>query len=272
MYRCSECGEKYDIKPEYCDCGNDVFESTAAIPKKHVNFGDLIQKYGINPWTLVFFVFCLILSVLILIFFANPKDKPEISAAKQIKTAHTPSIESFWDNTTPVRAEEKEEEPQVIEIIQIIERPAPKAKNSQVNRSAAPKPIQNIKQTSKPAQTAKPASNSAVQGKSKPIQKVNEKEVHNYKIELRNKLFSNLYAGNITGSGKCGVEFSVNGEGKLINRGFTFQSDNKTLNDEVYKMMMRMPVYTPPPSGYKGEKIKITFEFNDGKYEVKLIE
>ena len=25
MYICSECGNEYEIKPKYCDCGNDIF-------------------------------------------------------------------------------------------------------------------------------------------------------------------------------------------------------------------------------------------------------
>jgi len=26
MFRCKECGNEFDIKPDYCDCGNDTFE------------------------------------------------------------------------------------------------------------------------------------------------------------------------------------------------------------------------------------------------------
>ena len=25
-YKCSDCGEIFDNKPDYCDCGNNVFE------------------------------------------------------------------------------------------------------------------------------------------------------------------------------------------------------------------------------------------------------
>ena len=30
MFKCKECGNEYDIKPDYCDCGNDTFEEIAA--------------------------------------------------------------------------------------------------------------------------------------------------------------------------------------------------------------------------------------------------
>ena len=26
MFKCTECGTEYEIKPDYCDCGNDTFE------------------------------------------------------------------------------------------------------------------------------------------------------------------------------------------------------------------------------------------------------
>lgn len=26
MYKCKECGTEYEIKPDYCDCGNNTFE------------------------------------------------------------------------------------------------------------------------------------------------------------------------------------------------------------------------------------------------------
>ena len=26
MFRCKECGTEFDVKPDYCDCGNDTFD------------------------------------------------------------------------------------------------------------------------------------------------------------------------------------------------------------------------------------------------------
>lgn len=97
-------------------------------------------------------------------------------------------------------------------------------------------------------------------------QTVNVAELNNYKIGLRSVLFARLSVPAIQGSGKCGIEFSIDANGKLINRAFTFQSDNKSVNDEVYKMLMRLPVYKVPPKGYNGEKIKMTFTFDNGSY------
>jgi len=38
MYRCKECGAEYDIKPDYCDCGNDEFELAGVEPVSQIDF------------------------------------------------------------------------------------------------------------------------------------------------------------------------------------------------------------------------------------------
>lgn len=274
-YKCSECGEEFNIKPDYCDCGNDKFEELQSLKNERYKIS-LFKKYGINPFAFFFFIFCIILSGLVLLFFFNPEEKPAKKEHQSRRTQSIPPLESFWNSSAP----EKETEEEIVEIIQIIEKPRPKyvqktsvsPKSDSVRKSIS-KP--DKKPVSKPVSQTRPAAKPKMQAKSKStgtISKSNAANVHSYKIRLRNALFSHLYAGNIEGGGKCGIEFSVNDSGKLINRAFTFQSDNRTLNDEVYRMMMRMPVFSAPPEGYKGEKIKITFEFNNGQYEVKLIE
>ncbi len=209
MYKCSECGAEYKTKPDYCDCGNDRFETIE--PKK-------------KDYSVLFLLLCVILSVVILSFSTGNKTT---ETKTETKTTTTPPTK-----ITPI--------------------PEPKPQ---------PKPIIQQKTiTTQQKPVIKP----------KPVIVVNTKEAQDYKIKLRNALFLKLDVTNIQGSGKCGIQFSVNQEGKLINRAFSFQSDNKTLNDEVYKMLMRMPKYDTPPQSYKGELIKITIEFNNGEYEISL--
>ena len=33
MYKCTDCGQEFDTKPEYCDCGNNIFEEIIAEKK-----------------------------------------------------------------------------------------------------------------------------------------------------------------------------------------------------------------------------------------------
>ena len=281
MYKCSDCGAEYKVKPDYCDCGNDNFieikEEKKEFKLKPVNVDSSI-------WVLVV---CLILSLLVIMFFANPKQQEETvkkQVTKQVSEKQIPDIETFWDNT-PVKVKTvKTTETTVVE-----GKPEPqktltqwfKPKTESVQqRTVQQKKTVQTKTVTKTTSTANSNKQTQTTTKTttttvakKPAAKTisNSTEVLNYKYRLRNALFSKLNYTQIKGSGKCGIQFSVNSEGKLINRAFTFQSDNKSLNDEVYKMMMRLPVYKTPPQGYKGELIKITIEFNNDEYEVKLV-
>jgi len=104
----------------------------------------------------------------------------------------------------------------------------------------------------------------------KPKYNPNSPEMLQYKGSLRAAMFSKFPVGSISGSGICSVHFSIDSAGKLVNRGFTKQSDNKSLNDAVYYMMMSVPKFTPPPSGYNGETISMTFKINNGEYEISI--
>lgn len=101
--------------------------------------------------------------------------------------------------------------------------------------------------------------------------KMSESEFLKYKGAVRSALLANLNVTAIQGSGDCAVEFSVDNTGKLINRNFIYKSSNKTVNDEVYNMLMRLPYYKQPPVHYNGEKIKLKFIFNNGYYEISFI-
>lgn len=270
MFICNECGQQYKNKPQYCDCGNDTFNEVVDVKNKI----SIFEKYGINNFSLIFFIVCLILSVVVLMFFPKVSEvekKHEPTVLKQV--TNIPPLESFWKDDIPVQTEPQ---PQIVE--QIVQYIIPKP----VTKSLA-KPV--VKQEKKvvtaptKVQNKVPPTSSTV-NKPKPVQKNNvtnnvvrdssKIEVTNYKIALRKKLFSNLSVSSIQGDGRCGVEFSVDENGKLINRGFSFYSDNKSVNDEVYKMMMRTPSFNPPPAGYKGEKIKLIFEFENNSFSVSF--
>lgn len=226
MYKCVECGAEYKTKPDYCDCGNDRFETIEEKKK---------------DYSILFLLLCVILSVVILSFSTDNKDN------KITKTIPEPV-------QTPKQIPQPKSQPKA-------QQPKQKPKQSKQQPQQQPQPKSQAKSITQQKTIVKP----------KPVIIADTKEAQNYKIRLRNALFLKLNVANIQGSGKCGIQFAVNSEGKLINRAFSFQSDNKTLNDEVYKMLMRMPRYDTPPKSYKGELIKITIEFNNGEYEILLL-
>jgi len=137
----------------------------------------------------------------------------------------------------------------------------PKTTNAQVT-----KPIQN---NTNSQQTNNQINKSSVVT-DKPKYNPNSPTMLKYKAGLRAAMFSKFAVGSISGSGTCSVHFSVDSTGKLVNRGFTKQSDNKSLNDAVYYMMMSVPKYNPPPSEYNGETISMTFKINNGEYEISI--
>lgn len=105
----------------------------------------------------------------------------------------------------------------------------------------------------------------------KPAPKMDEGEFLKYKGEIRSALLAKLNVAAIQGSGECAVEFSLDSTGKLINRIFVYKSSNKSVNDEVYLMLMRLPNYKKPPKYYNNEKIRLKFYFNNGYYEITFI-
>ncbi len=151
----------------------------------------------------------------------------------------------------------------------------PVQKNTQASTSAQSKPklpdsVLNIGKSNQ--QTARPAQSAASKPAPKPEPpKMSSSEFLQYKGEVRSALLAKLNVAAIKGTGDCAVEFSLESTGKLINRNFIYKSSNKSVNDEVYLMLMRLPYYKQPPKYYNGEKIKLKFYFNNGYYEITFI-
>ncbi len=296
MYICTECGAQYKEKPEYCDCGNDTFEEGAGVngvnsdaasdssieggvlsyPKAPVNKSDILS------W-LIFSVL-MVLSALVLLFFPKINPQPDVDKKPAVvKTTHPdiPSIDSFWVDPKPQVVQESEPEPFIVnevkKITEIIVKPKPVPKKVEVKTVKKTQPVTKSQtSTAQPVKTksqtvTKPAQQKVTQSAPAPKRSL-DYEMLNYRSALRMRLLSNLTISEVEGVGKCGIEFAIDGTGKLINRGFTFQSDNKTVNDAIYKMLMRTPHFNPPPASYDGRKIKMTFTLGNGSYEVSFVE
>jgi len=295
MFRCTECKAEYAKKPDYCDCGNDLFDEIASQKdnsnqdntvarkkaertffEKHPKIKEKLDSIDILSTSI--FIVCIILSVLSWIFIGKespntPKSpKPIKHKQEHVKSVkEIPDIDTFWDNkqptpkmppeiiNTPIAKPEeiintpKKEEPPRVEPKRNRELPpyvAPKKANETPKISTRNKPIQSTKRPS----DINAATISAA--------------MTSYKGGLRQALFSRLAVTSIQGEGRCEIEFSIDKNGKLLNRRFSKLSDNKSLNDAVYNMLMSVPEYYPPPAGYNGEKIRLSFYFNSGAYEV----
>lgn len=315
MYICTECGQEYSQKPEYCDCGNNVFEEKVDAPNKEINI-NLVDKSlqytkqeqhyerkttkRIDDKSLVIFLLCIILSILSLLLLGRPskedlsaskKEKQKIQKQQPTKMVNIPSIDEIWDNTPPSSSQASNQQvsapsnisPEPQTIIKTIYKIAPQVSVPNKQTSTVPK-----KTTSKPINTtATPKkSTSSVQPKTTSVQPkttnvqpkttsyVNtaqaRQELQNYKISLRNKIASKINFLAIVGDGDCTISFKISNSGKLVNRAFSKQSDNDSLNDAVYNAMMQTPAFNPPPAAYKNETLRLSVRMYGGNFEVDL--
>lgn len=268
MYKCIDCQKLYDIKPDFCSCGGNSFELTeteqaAYKTESEVAISSIREK--LSPQQIVsvaIFVLCLILAVIPwFIKSAAPKiqEKTPVLEKQNVKV---PDIDSFWDNTPAAKPIEKQLEVPDNEAGANKSVKFESVKKKELTTKPAVKPV-----TKGPAKTVSKSASPAQTNTEAPQSKVDPNAMYNYKKNLSIALASKMNFLNIHGSGKCAVQFSVSSTGKLLNRGFVYQSDNKSINDEVYNMLMRLPNFQAPPSGYNGETIKMTFEFNNGDYK-----
>lgn len=283
MFRCKECGCEFDIKPEYCDCGNNTFYEIISVQNsKNPDIRQIIS--------VVIFVLCLILAIIP--WTIKPKAKteqPEPKVESGVQTELTiPDIEKLWVDSRPklsgdtsAQVVKKEVQKPLKSVVQPIAKPVQKTPpkpvksvtssgtkntNQKVTAQKPPEVVEKVsQQVMSQTQSAKPQK-AAV--KTAPVDMT---PLINYKNDLRIALLSKLNVPNIQGVGDCAVSFSVNSDGKLLNRSFVYKSSNKSVNDEVYYMLMRLPYFKKPPSIYKGEILKLKFYFNNGYYEISFL-
>lgn len=293
IYKCDVCNLEYKEKPDYCECGNDTFHAVSQDTPD-------VQKSGMKKLPLKHIlsivIFKIILLISILIWIEKPvKKEASTVPVKQQTAVEIPDIEKIWDSTPP-----KNIQPQTQNVITVYEplktkkqkvekpqavRPAP-TPVKRTKTTPRPKPsTQPVELQNKPAQPQQTSQKSQTPPKSvkmtpqpqqtnetpKPQQTMNLQEWNSYKNSLRYTLLSKLNVVNISGEGDCAIEFSFDNTGKLLNRKFIYKSQNKTVNDEIYLMLMKLPTFKTPPTGYNGEKVKMKFYFNNGQYEISFI-
>ena len=134
MYRCTDCSQVYKEKPEYCDCGNNVFEEIPDIEElsnfqfdfeQDLNYQNeerfepdsekvIANKNNDLPSVLIF-IFCIILSICSFIFIGkdNKEDNKsnvenknqQVSVSK--KTVDIPQIDEIWKENPNKTTSEK---------------------------------------------------------------------------------------------------------------------------------------------------------------------
>lgn len=319
MYKCKECGAEFDIKPDYCDCGNDTFDeiltkelsnendvtnvtkvnndekleevktlmpetkNTDITQKNEVQYDYSRLKRFFDPISTTIFCFCLLLSIYVILFAGNSFIKENASTpVEKVETksvANIPDIDKLWNSAPPevkevVKSEEKTEtqseqskpQSQQVEPKTVLKKP----EKTQVAKSL-PKINKQTTQTAKSQnQVAKPKNTKPQTASNAQNSALAKQELNNYKLTLRNRMASRIDFARVVGDGECVVVFKIDSSGRLVNRSFSKQSDNDSLNDVVYNAVMSMPTFATPPKLYKGEFLHLRVKMYGGNFEVYL--
>ncbi len=323
MFKCKECGTEYQIKPDYCDCGNDIFEEIlpakpaesekTTVEKKDDTYieenrlGHPIDEKSYNniqketevrtfkknvqtiqPYAIITFAVCLILSLLIILFAFNPKNISEQNSntkSETIKAQQVPSIEKIWNNSTEGLSEYQskakvEQTEQTKETKPVVKQEETSKKKVEVTK---PKK-QEVKPIVKTTPTTEKTTNTTQKTKTQIQQKItlsvnatqankpkaNPQEITNYNIKLRNHIASKINFLSIVGDGTCTFSFKVTSDGTLTNKKATKLSENESLNEAVYNALRQVYSYNAPPVGYKSEMLNLTVKMYNNSYEVYL--
>lgn len=152
MFKCKECGSEYDIKPDFCDCGNDTFDeiiTKSSTPVNQVKISDVVRQEEqdeenvyVNSlakkqeaFSMLVFLVCIIVSFVVLFFVGNPSSESQKTATKSDtektqQSVNIPTIDSIWDNSMAgVINNEKTKPNKISKPVQQAEKPEAKPQN-----------------------------------------------------------------------------------------------------------------------------------------------
>ena len=219
MFKCSECGTEYEVMPKYCDCGNDIFINVEDFIPQEVEIEDDIEigdniviektpsRKRVKPkkfslMAIIVFVFCIILSLLILFFIGNPKkDVQEKTETKNTEKVSIPSIDSYWDNTAiRLKTEPKEEvkvktENPILDVMpKIVQDIIPPENNNKVSKPAVAlktKPLPSNTKTQPKKSNSKAQTNASSKTASSSTQGQTGMTFEDLTNKIRNQYYTN---------------------------------------------------------------------------------
>ena len=174
MYKCTECGMEYEIKPDYCDCGNDEFVITIEektepeskeqkAPKEYKQQEEVHNPsprgrvsegqegvFRVAPLSLIVFLICIILSIVIICLPVKENETVIEQIKDTVVSQSIPDIDKFWNNAVPVTEAMKLPVPEPVAVKVV----TPVKQEAKLVQKPVSKTVQ--KPVSKPAQTQKP--------------------------------------------------------------------------------------------------------------------
>ena len=243
MFRCTECHKEYEVCPEYCDCGNDVFEPIETMqqqsyseeyyepevrkpvkqPKKKLTKEEIEEiEADKKDKKKALIAICVSFFVCIVILVAPPHmAKKSDKVVKEITADYSkiPDVATYWDNTLPA---------------------AFRKSGSENNL-----PLLNTKLGNIPT------------------------SLRRYLQDIGEDFSEQWNPNIIEGEGECSIQFTINRDGILNNSKIVSKSRNESLDDSVLLVLSKITSVDIPPESYKGERIIITFKINeDGSHKI----
>lgn len=316
IYKCNNCGRTYNLKQEFCECGNNVFYEVVEnfdYSKVKTDFNsenevDFLyanshnnseknyqneQDYSLNEDLkkqrtsefVAIAVFVIVLLSAISVIFLNAyklinKGK-DITATVEIENYIPSDVNEFWQENKSATKEatpQKTTRKQNDNTNSVKQMSRTKSDKKSIQKKSPD--IQTQKNLSQKTNNSKLQNTNSVNNQNneqsenltnKKTTSNNVEEYLKYKNNLRNKLFANFPILTVQGQGSAKVAFAISSDGKLTNRKFVSQSGNKSLDDAMYHMLMRVPVYNAPPTGFENQEIIMQMDFNNGHYSFAFI-
>ena len=231
MYRCTECNKKFEVCPDFCDCGNDTFEEVfennsyyeseqpRQVQRKRKLSPEETEEYlkeqQDKKKALIALAVCLLL-IIIELFLPPYKAKKMDKVKQKVQLANVklPQIDTYWDNTLP---------------------------SAYRKTKGAILPILNQNF-----------------GSISPL-------LREYLVNIGSEFNRKWNSALVKGSGECKIEFTINKEGGLETKHIVASTKNESLDDSVLLALSNINSFDVPPDDYKGERIFLSFKVTEGQ-------
>lgn len=278
MFKCSDCQKEYTGKPDYCDCGNNVFIEIEAQPivkaiAEEAN-DTLLRPYpfinnsseSLDIQSTIIFVALIILSVIswfVIGSFGSNSTPVHKTSAHIVKNKSGVDINSFWNDTLQSNPVEKKiaNSPSA-PVVQEETQPDQDVEKSQpVNKIVVKKP-QEQKIYQAPTMPIIRQSVAVKQERSKPETTYNptqqEESMEHYLERLRVRINSNWNRHNLSG-GQVLVQYKISRDGNLYAISIKNSSGYYPLEQSALRAVYASTHFDPPPQSYDGDYVAQPF-------------
>lgn len=236
MYKCTECQTEYMECPDYCDCGNDVFEEVYEEAYEETYYQEPVrprrrpvrQTRVLSPEeieemeeeaidkrkALITLGISLMLCLLVICLPPYPKKKIEkVKEKAAVSKVKLPDVNTYWDNTLPAAFRKGDVDSQL------------------------------------------PLLNEAFSSISTSLR--------TYLVQIGEEFSSQWSSNTIDGSGECRIQFTINRDGIIENKKMINKSRNESLDNSVLLLLSKITNLEIPPSEYKGQRIILAFKVDE---------